>query len=311
MQLPVLADLARSAEDYAVAAKKLTVVVSEDRIDHSVGRKMQQALVAGLRDKPGLDLVLMPHLYDLAPDGPAMQFLRRVHGDLVVLGWLYPRAAFWMLRANRVRGLMGHTSFFPDEELEALPPLPTGKSRLRDDREPADRRIWCIDLREHAEADPVLDEVERIQCTVRGLTLPDDAWGIAANGTTRIEEAVRPRWYPVIDYDRCGNCQQCKQFCPFEVFDLDENGTLLVAQPDDCVGGCMACARICESGAILISQDEQLAIAGDARAPRKGMKSNPAELHRAAGVDEAARAERERAVATSTSSRSGKLHGKR
>ena len=45
-----------------------------------------------------------PRLVDLPPDGAAVQRLRQVEGDLIVLSRLYPRAAYWLLRAHGIDG---------------------------------------------------------------------------------------------------------------------------------------------------------------------------------------------------------------
>jgi Pyruvate/2-oxoacid:ferredoxin oxidoreductase delta subunit len=60
-----------------------------------------------------------------------------------------------------------------------------------------------------------------------------------------------PRWYPVIDAERCVNCDQCFQFCLFGVYARDETGRVTVGQPDACKPGCPACGRICPQGAII------------------------------------------------------------
>jgi NAD-dependent dihydropyrimidine dehydrogenase PreA subunit len=60
-----------------------------------------------------------------------------------------------------------------------------------------------------------------------------------------------PRWYPVIDAERCVNCDQCFQFCLFGVYARDGGGRVTVSQPDACKPGCPACSRICPQGAII------------------------------------------------------------
>ena len=64
-------------------------------------------------------MTVLPHLYDLAFEGPGVEFLRSVPGDMIVLSWLYPRSAYWVLDANCVRGALGRTSSLPDEEFDA------------------------------------------------------------------------------------------------------------------------------------------------------------------------------------------------
>ena len=64
-------------------------------------------------------------------------------------------------------------------------------------------------------------------------------------------DAVRNRWYPLVDAERCTQCGQCRQFCVFGVYALDEAGKLVVANPDHCKPGCPACSRICPHSAIM------------------------------------------------------------
>jgi NAD-dependent dihydropyrimidine dehydrogenase PreA subunit len=239
----------------------LTIVFSRDRAEHSAQERIGRDLLAGLAGRGGLKAIIVPHLYDLAPDGPAMRALQSVQGDMIVLAWLYPRAAYWILDANRIKGRMGSTSFFPEEELASLP------TRGRDrGEEVVERNIWCIDLRDHAEAAPLLCEIERIVTQWRGTPAAVAEMAASSNGQTRVDEVMQTRWYPVIDYDRCGNCLECLNFCLFGVFGLDESGAVVVEQPDACRDGCPACARVCPAGAIMFPQHNSPAIAGDPKA---------------------------------------------
>ena len=58
-------------------------------------------------------------------------------------------------------------------------------------------------------------------------------------------------WFPVIDYARCKNCQQCLGFCLFGVYALDPNGNVQVKNPASCKTDCPACARVCPEAAII------------------------------------------------------------
>jgi Pyruvate/2-oxoacid:ferredoxin oxidoreductase delta subunit len=79
----------------------------------------------------------------------------------------------------------------------------------------------------------------------------------------RLHEPAMPRWYPVIDDDRCENCGHCLQFCLFDVYAHDGEQTVRVTQPDNCKPGCPACSRICPGGAIMFPMyDKDPAIAG-------------------------------------------------
>ena len=58
-------------------------------------------------------------------------------------------------------------------------------------------------------------------------------------------------WFPVLDYDRCARCGQCANFCIFGTFSVSDDGTVRVANPEDCKTDCPACARICPQVAII------------------------------------------------------------
>ncbi|HEV7224261.1 MAG TPA: ferredoxin family protein, partial [Pirellulales bacterium] len=84
--------------------KKLTVVISQGQSANPVKRKLEEDLVGALLFERGLEVTVIPHLYDLAPDGTGMLCLQSIPGDVVVLSWLFPRAAHWTLDRNGIRG---------------------------------------------------------------------------------------------------------------------------------------------------------------------------------------------------------------
>jgi NAD-dependent dihydropyrimidine dehydrogenase PreA subunit len=273
--------------------KKLTVVLSQGRGRPSSRQALERDLARALEDWPSIDVVTLPHLYDLAPDGPGMQHLRSLSGDIMVLSWLYPRAAFWVLDANGVKGRMGRTSFFPEEELETALEEP-GQPRSSS----PDRTIWCLDLREHDQLEPMLEEIERLAAQSTGepvVTLAQH--GAPAAERPRFEESTRYRWYPVIDYSRCGNCLECLNFCLFGVFGRDESEQIFVEQPDACRDGCPACSRVCPSHAIIFPQHSNPAIAGDPEASADAFHLDVVQLLGMTSAAELAAAERDRALA--------------
>jgi Pyruvate/2-oxoacid:ferredoxin oxidoreductase delta subunit len=58
-------------------------------------------------------------------------------------------------------------------------------------------------------------------------------------------------WFPVIDYARCQNCQQCLGFCLFGVYGVGPDGKVQVKNAASCKTGCPACARVCPEAAII------------------------------------------------------------
>ena len=276
--------------------EKLAIILAGDRDPTTAQRALQDKLLAGLRHRPGLDVTLLPHLVDLAPNGPAVRVLRSMAGDLVVLSWLHPRAAHWVLDALGVRGRFGRISAL-GQETEKEADGPPGPARRRPDL--PERTIWCLDLRRFDRAEDCLAEIDRLAAGLPGAKAPAGAGRAAEAGgpATRVDESTRPRWYPVVDFDRCTACMECLNFCLFGVYGLDETPLPVVEQPDACRPGCPACARICPEGAILFPQHDDPAIAGDPTAPSAGLKLDLSQLLGGDGAADLAARERQRAVA--------------
>ncbi len=70
-------------------------------------------------------------------------------------------------------------------------------------------------------------------------------------------------WFPVIDYDRCGNCKQCLNFCLFGVYSLCDEEKVQVVNPANCKTNCPACARVCPEAAIIFPKYSDSPINGD------------------------------------------------
>lgn len=79
-------------------------------------------------------------------------------------------------------------------------------------------------------------------------------------------------WYPVIDRSRCTNCGQCREFCLFGVYELDQQNHVHVAQPKNCKNNCPACARICPHAAIMFPKYEESPINGAEIEDEEGLR---------------------------------------
>jgi hypothetical protein len=265
-----------------LAGSKVSVVISQAQGKHPVRRQLEETLAARLLAEPGVDVSIVPHLYDMPADHPGLLHLRAVGGPLVVLSWLYPRAAHWLLDRQGIAGREGRTLLLADEPPDEAPPRqgigPAAAS---------DRPIYCIDLRARNQAEPFVEEVRRIvrerSQSVVSLTLlgtpatagpathgqPSSAAAAlelaAAGGSPRViaeETPLNRRWYPVIDYSRCTNCMECVDFCLFGVYGLDTLDRILVEAQDNCKQGCPACSRVCPENAIIFPQHKSPGIAG-------------------------------------------------
>src|SRR5271167_2070011 len=88
---------------------RLTVVLSQAQGKHPVKRALEESIVAALIMESGLDVSVIPHLYDLGADHTGRLFLESVRGDMVFLSWLFPRAAFWVMDRDGIKGKWGES----------------------------------------------------------------------------------------------------------------------------------------------------------------------------------------------------------
>jgi NAD-dependent dihydropyrimidine dehydrogenase PreA subunit len=294
-----------------MAGRKITIVLSQAPGKVPAKRHLEEEIAAGLLLEPGVDVSIIPHLYDLPPDDSGLLFLRGVSSDMIVLAWLYPRATRWVLDRQQIKGRIALSQFDLDEADDAddddeAQPEPRGVGMS----EVPNRSIFCIDLRSHAEAATYLDEIKRI---VREALTPVVSLEIAptAASITPTPRAVAPvlniltgksvapssnpggafvfdgrtsetaskrRWYPVIDYTRCTNCMECIDFCLFGVYGVDGQERILVEQQDNCKKGCPACSRVCPENAIIFPEYKTPAIAGAPVDAESGVKIDLSKL---------------------------------
>jgi NAD-dependent dihydropyrimidine dehydrogenase PreA subunit len=259
-------------------SRRLTVVLSQAQGKHPARRALEESIVAALIMEPGLDVSVIPHLYDLHTEHTGRLFLESVNGDMVVLSWLFPRAAFWVLDRDGIQGHWGDTQlrpadYEPDEAEAAEPAPPRGIGALG----APDRFIYCLDLRDHNQHEPYLQEVRRLaaECRTRHEAKQPAAVPVMVSlglgfraeepkpfTAEQLLEAPGRRWYPVIDYSRCTNCMECIDFCLFGVYGVDDHARILVDNQDNCKKGCPACSRVCPEQAIMFPDYKTPAIAG-------------------------------------------------
>src|ERR687886_79872 len=103
---------------------RLTVVLSQAQGKNPAKRALEESIAAALIVEPGLDVSIVPYLYDLGPEHTGRLFLESIQGDMVVLAWMYPRAAFWLLDRDGIKGHFGENQITPppDEDEEAGEP---------------------------------------------------------------------------------------------------------------------------------------------------------------------------------------------
>ncbi len=162
-----------------MAKHRLSVVLSQGQSKHPAKRALEEAIVAALIMEPGIEMAVLPHLYDLDAQHPGRLHLGAVRGDLVVLSWLYERAAFWALDRGGVKGQPGQIVLKApvdrdeDEDLPAEEPKGIGSLDA-----PIDRYIYCLDLRDSDQAATFVEEIRRIhaESAARAAAAAPRAW---------------------------------------------------------------------------------------------------------------------------------------
>jgi NAD-dependent dihydropyrimidine dehydrogenase PreA subunit len=180
--------------------RKLTVVISQGQSAHPAKRQLEEDIVAALLGRADIEVTIIPHLYDLQPDGTGVLCLRGIQGDMVVASWLYPRAAYWTLDRFGVRGHLGKTLLRSEgeEESDAADDSELDAETADPERSPAGppqhgpsaagvhdlpaRHIFCLDLRAYPSAQTYVDEVLRIAQESRVQTVGIELSGLAIGG---------------------------------------------------------------------------------------------------------------------------------
>jgi NAD-dependent dihydropyrimidine dehydrogenase PreA subunit len=282
-------------------ARKLTVVLSQAPGKHPAKRGLEESVAATLLVEPGVELAVVPNLYDLGPDHTGRLFLTAVRGDMAVLSWHFPRAAFWLMDRDGIKGHFGETKLKPpaddDEEEEAETETPVEKKEtIGAAGTIPDRHIYTLDFRDANAPGPFVEEIRRIiaECKARDdaktssrpaalveLGLPSKASvepGLADFTPDRLLADTSRRWYPVIDYSRCTNCLECLDFCLFGVYGVDDLDRIVTENQDQCKKGCPACSRVCPEQAIIFPEYKSAAIAGADTGAVGGLKIDLSKL---------------------------------
>src|SRR5262245_3616139 len=282
---------------------RLTVVLCQAQGKNPAKRALEESIVAALIMEPDLDVSVVPYLYDLDPQHTGRLFLESVQGDMVLLSWLFPRAAFWLLDRDGIKGHTGEVQLKPPADEDEEPEEETPAERppaIGPAGEVPDRHIYCLDLRDFNKAEPYVQEVKRIaaECRERreakarekaannpaivqlGLAVnqPEPNGALAAFTPEALMAAAGRRWYPVIDYSRCTNCLECLDFCLFGVYGVDSLERILVENQDQCKKGCPACSRVCPQQAIIFPEYKSAAIAGADTGAVGGLKIDLSKL---------------------------------
>lgn len=313
--------------------KGLLVIVSQGQSRSPDKRSLEEAIATIAASLPQTCSMLVPNLYDLANDSQSVSKMRQWQGPMVILSWLFDRAAFWVLDRNEIRGQFAESLLLnpdlqedDDDAGDSSDEDEKAADRVTSINVRPDRNIYSIDLRASASPEAYAVEFQRILSiekiegpkkellSLERFLSPTNSTAMSMNGSgnldsstpsahesplgivpLRMEDHPARRWYPVIDYSRCTNCMECIDFCLFGVYGVDRGETILVEQPDNCRKGCPACSRVCPENAIMFPQHKTPAIAG-APVDAGGFKIDLSKLFGAPERDEdpAAAAARER-----------------
>lgn len=148
---------------------RLAFVLSQSSSANPAKRKLEEDLVTALILEPGIDVTVVPHLYDLPKDGTGWLALTGIGGHLVVASWLFTRATRWTLDRHGIRGHEGVSLLKgadeEDEEEESgadEQSADDGKERVADRLPKPNRKIYCLDLRTTNSVAEYVAEVRRI-----------------------------------------------------------------------------------------------------------------------------------------------------
>ena len=274
----------------AVQEATCTVVISRGQSRNPKKRGLEQGIADEIGKINGVNVLTIPHLYDLPKASDSYQQLSQIEGDLVVVSWIYSRAAHWILDRNGIQGQVGLVTLGESEEDEPDDAVIDDSNSTSNEPESdnlvvdrvtdlyprPDRKIHCIDLKVENDPQAFLGEIKRIlgmEASPADTSLP-----IVGGQLVQVEEQTSRRWYPVIDFSRCTNCMECVDFCLFGVYGVDGTESILVEQPDNCRKGCPACSRVCPANAIIFPQHKAPAIAGAETEGEEGFKIDLSQL---------------------------------
>lgn len=155
-----------------MAGRKLTVVISQAPGKNPVKRKLEEDVATQLMLSGTCEVSVVPHLYDLTADHTGMVWLKSLKGNLVVLGWLFPRAIRWVLDRNGVKGQEAESrlNVIPDDDAEDEENAGAANEEVSEESKPKgigslnapNRLVYAIDLRDHTDAKVYIDEIQRI-----------------------------------------------------------------------------------------------------------------------------------------------------
>ena len=92
-----------------------TLVVSKGQSRNPKKRELEQAIAELGQDINGMQVLVVPHLYDLPRGSESYKKLAELEGNLIVVSWIFSRAAHWVLDRNGIQGQLGEVLLGADD----------------------------------------------------------------------------------------------------------------------------------------------------------------------------------------------------
>ena len=160
----------RSTADMSL--KSLLVVVSQGQSRSPDKRVLEDAIATIAAKLPNTVSMIVPNLYDLANDSQSVDKVRQWQGPIVILSWLFDRAAFWVLDRNQIQGQFAESLLLnqdlideddeEDEEDESSNEDEKAADRVSTINARPNRHIYSIDMRASTSPDAYAIEFQRI-----------------------------------------------------------------------------------------------------------------------------------------------------
>jgi NAD-dependent dihydropyrimidine dehydrogenase PreA subunit len=190
------------------------IIISRDADNIAERRQVEDALAERFALTLGTDVLMVPPIYQIEEDDMFWDRLAQLDQPIILLSWLYPRAAEWLLRHHHIgsSGMLAidlrafrNVAACIDACLPHLTPGP--KQATVTDWAAGTRQRWY----------PIIDESRCIQCK--------QCVQFCLFGVYEIDEAEHVR---VAHPDNCKDgCPACSRICPrgaiiFALYDQDE-----------------------------------------------------------------------------------------
>ncbi|AMV33839.1 Ferredoxin-2 [Pirellula sp. SH-Sr6A] len=184
----------------------LLVILSQGQSRSPEKRALEEGIADMAARLPNTVSLVVPHLYDLGNDSESLARIRQWKGPLVILTWLFDRAAHWILDRMDIRGTPGDVELInPDAKLDADDDEDETEDAV-DEREEdrvvkihprPNRGIYSIDLR-------ASDRLEAFETEFRRILNLERLDSTEDRETLTLERFLHPTNSTALSTDRLG-----------------------------------------------------------------------------------------------------------